>query len=260
METVKPLLVIVGPTASGKTAMAIEIAKQFNGEVICADSRTVYKYMDISTAKPDKLERAQVTHHLLDVVEPSQKFSAAVFKTMAQKTIDDIHSRDKLPILVGGSGLYIDALVYDYQFSKPGAARNPLNPRHLAESTKTNNKLRDNTILVGINISNDVLAGRITSRVDNMVQKGLVNEIESVAGKYGWGAPALQAPAFKAFKMYIEGDLTLDEAKQGFVSQDKSLAKRQKTWFKRNAQIQWVDNIEQATLLVERFLSNSLLQ
>ena len=128
------LLVIVGPTASGKTALAIELAERMNGEIICADSRTVYRGLDIGTAKPTPEERARVPHHLLDVVDPDQPFSVADFKRLAEQAITDVRRRDKLPILVGGSGLYIDAIIYDYQFSAAGTKRSEQNPRHLAVS------------------------------------------------------------------------------------------------------------------------------
>ena len=110
------LLVILGQTASGKSQRAIQIAKQFNGEIICADSRTVYQGLDIGTAKPTQQDRIQVRHHLLDIIKPSQDFNVSDFKRLADEAIADILRRGKLPILVGGSGLYIDAVIYNYQF------------------------------------------------------------------------------------------------------------------------------------------------
>jgi len=107
---------IVGPTASGKSDLGIQIAKELNGEIICADSRTIYKNLDIATAKPSLNERKEVKHWCLDVVEPNERYSAAQFKRDAQMAIKDILSRSKLPIIVGGSGLYIDGLLYDYEF------------------------------------------------------------------------------------------------------------------------------------------------
>jgi tRNA dimethylallyltransferase len=112
-------VVVVGPTASGKTATALRIARELNGEIICADSRTVYKYMDIGTAKPTKEERAEIPHWGLDLVEPGQKFSAADFQRYALRKISEIRERGHLPILVGGTGLYIDGVIFDYQFGKP---------------------------------------------------------------------------------------------------------------------------------------------
>ena len=111
-----PLVVIVGPTASGKTGLAIELAEKYNGEIICADSRTIYRGMDIGTAKPTLKERQGVVHWGLDLVEPGEAFSAADFKAYADDKIANIRSREKVPFLVGGTGLYIDAVIFNYQF------------------------------------------------------------------------------------------------------------------------------------------------
>jgi tRNA dimethylallyltransferase len=111
-----PLIVIVGPTASGKTSLAIDIAKQFGGEIICADSRTVYIGMDIGTAKPSRAEQAMVPHWALDLVEPGQRFTAADFKEYANKKIAEIRSRGNIPMIVGGTGLYVDGVIFDYKF------------------------------------------------------------------------------------------------------------------------------------------------
>ena len=116
MAKAPPLLVIVGETASGKTGLAIDLAKELNGEIICADSWTVRREVNIGTAKPTAEERATVPHHLLDIVGPEEAFTAAKFKDLANQSIEDITNRGKLPILVGGTGLYIDGLLYDYSF------------------------------------------------------------------------------------------------------------------------------------------------
>ena len=117
----RPLIVIVGPTASGKSALSLRIAQQFDGEIICADSRTIYTGMDIGTAKPSKADQALVRNWLLDQVEPGKPYSVAEFQAAAKAAVEDIRSRGKLPILVGGSGLYIDAFIYDYQLGSQAA-------------------------------------------------------------------------------------------------------------------------------------------
>src|SRR5690606_33063041 len=114
-----PLVVIAGPTASGKTALAIELAERFGGEIICADSRTIYKGMDVGTAKPGVDEQAQIPHWGLDLVEPGDRFTAADFKEYALQKINEIRARGHVPFLVGGTGLYVDAVLFDYQFSAP---------------------------------------------------------------------------------------------------------------------------------------------
>ncbi|PJN92299.1 tRNA (adenosine(37)-N6)-dimethylallyltransferase MiaA [Bacillus sp. mrc49] len=112
------LLVIIGPTAVGKTKMSIEMAKLFNGEIISGDSMQVYKGMDIGTAKIKTEEMEGIPHYLLDIKEPDEPFSAAEFQERANACIEDIHGRGKLPIIVGGTGLYIQSVIYDYQFSE----------------------------------------------------------------------------------------------------------------------------------------------
>ena len=120
MEAAKkiPLVVVAGPTASGKTAAAIHICQHFNGEVVSADSMQIYKYLSVGTAKPDEEEKAGIPHHLMDFLEPSQPFSVAEYVQLAKEAIADIHRRGKLPVVVGGTGLYIDSLIYNIQFSE----------------------------------------------------------------------------------------------------------------------------------------------
>lgn len=249
------LIAIIGPTASGKTALAIKLAKKYNGEIICADSRTVYKGMDISTAKPTRDEQAAAVHHLLDILEPTQPFSVADFKKRAEVAIEGIQSRGKFPILVGGSGLFIDAVLYDYEFSV-ASERDAQNPRHAAkEASGSKSELRNDTLIIGLKVERDILRERIAARVETMLQHGLVEEIRQLTSKYGWDIPALQTPAFKAFHVFCAGTETIEQAKEKFITQDFQLAKRQMTWFKRNQDIQWVDSAEQAEKLVLQTLN-----
>ncbi len=251
-----PLVVIVGPTASGKSALAMEIAEKFDGEIICADSRTIYKYMDIGTAKPTEVDQKAVPHHLIDIIEPSEVFSAAKFKQLALEVIEDIASRGKLPILVGGTGLYIDALLFDYQFAAEGAQRDPINPRHVHKAEEQiRHELRPNTLVVGLNPELEILKERITQRVDMMIEQGFIEEVKTVSNRYGWQAPALLAPGYKAFRSYIENKISLDEAKAEFVRNDYLLARRQRTWFKRNKSIHWLENREDYVAFVTTLLN-----
>lgn len=269
---VKPsLIVIVGQTASGKTALAIEVAKLFDGEIICADSRTIYRGMDIGTAKPTAEEQAAVRHHLIDVVEPDETFSAAEFKKLANKAIEDISSRGKMPILVGGTGLYVDAVIYDFKFRSAADTdlrkqleiktveelqaeivrlgyvmpENERNKRYLirtiesAGEVSVRGKLRPNILVIGLTVDREILQDRIKARVDQMVSGGFVEECKTLVEKYGPDAPGFKAPGYKAFIPYLNGEIELEEAKARFVSNDLHLAKRQRTWFKRNISIQW---------------------
>jgi tRNA dimethylallyltransferase len=191
----QPLVVIAGPTASGKTSLAIEMAERFDGEIICADSRTIYKGMDIGTAKPTKEERERVPHWGLDLVEPNERYSVAEFKAYAVRKIEDIRARGKVPFLVGGTGLYVDAIIFDYEFG-PAAdmerrqslekmtieelhaycsennielPENRLNKRYVIRSieqksinTKRRSTLIDNCFVVGIATDRDILRTRIS--------------------------------------------------------------------------------------------------
>lgn len=242
MAKEKRLLVIVGPTASGKSGLSIELAERLDGELICADSRTVYKGMNIGTAKPSSADRQRVRHHLLDVVEPDENFTVADFKNLAEQAISDIQSRGKLPILVGGSGLYVDAVLYNFAFSSGTASRDTQNPRHLSrEVPRTKNKLRPATLIVGLEVERSLLKTRITERVEDMVGAGFLEEVKMLMSDYE-GTKAMLTPGYKAFSEHVAGHISLEEAKALFVNNDNHLAKRQMTWFRRNQSIHWLSN------------------
>lgn len=267
-----PLLVIVGETASGKTGLAIELAERLNGEIICADSWTVRRGLDIGSAKPTPEERARVPHHLLDVVGPDEDFTAAVFKRLANQTISDIAGRGKLPIMVGGTGLYIDGVIYDFDFLPAGdrQAREELNRlsiaqlleriRHLKIDLKgidIRNKrrlirlietrgqragrqpLRDNTLIIGLKTDRAVLEQRIISRLDQMLADGLEAEVRSLEERYGWEAEGLKGIGYAQWKGYFEGRQSLPETRSKIIKATFEYAKRQRTWFKRNKSIRW---------------------
>ena len=282
-----PLVVIVGPTASGKSALALEVARRYNGEIICADSRTIYKGMDIGTAKPSMEERASVPHHMLDVITPDRPYSAASFKRETLRIIDEVHERGRLPIMVGGTGLYIDAVLFDFDFrpvADPGLRdelnsmsvnqlqerilrmnldmpNNAQNPRYLMRVIETNGAvskhgpIRANTIVVGLTVDREVLKGRIIKRVHAMITQGFIEEVRSLANEYGWDAPGMLAPGYKAFRAHIEQGAPLDEATILFARNDIRLAKRQMTWFKRNPSIQWLQTSDEALLRIEQFIA-----
>lgn len=241
-----PLVVIVGPTASGKTALAIDIARKYQGEIICADSRTVYKWLDIGTAKPSQAEQAAIPHHLLDVVGPDEPFTAVDFKRLTLEAIEDISTRGKLPIMVGGSGLYIDAVLFNYGFSDQSTPRDRLNPRHShADAPKHRSPLRKNTVILGITVERADLKKRIESRIEHMVANGFADEVRWLQANYPDSKASL-APGYKAFTDYIHRRVSLEEAKQKFIRNDMALAKRQMTWFKRNNSIHWISNSGEA--------------
>ena len=269
--TEPPLIVIVGPTASGKSAVGMEIAKECGGEIICADSRTIYKGLDIGTAKPTAQDQAEVPHHGLDLVEPGDVFTAADFKAYAVQKIEEIRGRGRIPLLVGGTGLYVDGILFDYQFGAPNMElrqelenlsleelqercekdnvqlpENPKNRRQLQRALEQNgvNTRRettplDNTIVVGITTDTDTLRERITRRADELFTSGMVEEATRLGEQYGWDSEAMTGNIYPLVKRYLDGALTQDELRQKFITADWRLAKRQRTWLRRNPWIQW---------------------
>jgi tRNA dimethylallyltransferase len=271
-----PLVVIVGETASGKSAFAMELAESNGGEIICADSRTIYKGMDIGTAKPTPDEQQKVPHHCLDLVSPDQSFTAADFKAHAAAAIDDITNRGKLPIVVGGTGLYVDAILYDFTFRAPAdkslraelnalnvselqkrlaeqgipLPNNPLNPRHLIRALETGGEpagrkpLRANTLILGIDPDRDELRVRIERRVDAMIEAGLEQEVRGLSDRYGWDVPPMQTIGYQEWKAYFSGTQSLEQTREFIVRATAAYAKRQRTWFRRNKSIHWLVNRE----------------
>jgi len=267
-----PLVVIVGPTASGKSALAIELAKAFNGEIICADSRTVYKHMDIGTAKPSAEDQAAVPHWGLDLVEPGEVFTAADFKKYALLKAQQIRERGHVPFIVGGTGLYVDGVVFDYEFGQPRpelrkqledlsldelktycANNNVVLPenennrryviRAIEQESINSKRLRspiDNVILVGITTERDELRRRIAARAEQLFESGMLEEAIKLGEIYGWDSEAMTGNIYKLVKQYLDGKLTLDELKQKNITADWRLAKRQMTYMKRNPYIKWL--------------------
>jgi tRNA dimethylallyltransferase len=282
------LLVIVGPTASGKSDLALRIAKEFNGEIIAADSWTVYRGFDIGTSKPTITQQKAVKHHLIDVRQANQGFNAPLFKAMALKSIQDIQKRGKLPIMVGGTGLYIDSVIYDYGFldnSSPeerrrldamelkdllelaGRRRVDLddidirNKRRVIRAIEakgakpTKAGLRPGTLIVGLKVDNDELRKRVERRTEKMLEAGLEQEVKELADKYGWEAEPMKGIGYREWREYFDGSRTLGETKARIISATMGLAKRQRTWFKRSPDIQWFGSIDQAAGYLSRLLN-----
>lgn len=280
------LIAVVGPTASGKTSLAIDIAKRFNGEIICADSRTVYKDMNIGTAKPSIEEQAGVPHWGLDLTMPNEKFSAADFKTYAVEKIADIQSRGKLSLLVGGTGLYVDSVLYDFTFGPQASEserarlnsmtvgelqeyclnnnimlpRNQVNKRHLVRAIElagisdiSKSKLREDSIIVGIATKPNTLRTRIGTRTEHMFANGVVEEARMLGKKYGWNCEAMTGNIYPLIKKHLDGELTINETKALFTIADGQLAKRQMTWLRRNPDIMWA-NLSSADKYIESLL------
>lgn len=310
MEKIK-IVAVVGPTASGKTSLAVKLAQKFDGEVISADSMQVYKGMDIATAKPDTEEMAGVPHHLISVISPDEEFSVSRFKDMANEAARDIASRGKLPVLAGGTGLYVDCFLGNTKFlenTKNDEVRKMLSCRIEKEGTESlynelkekdpsaaekihpNNSLKIvralevfyssgktlttqnelshseespyESFIIGLNAADrEALYDRINRRVDIMAENGLVEETKKFF-ETKTASTACQAIGYKELKPFLDGLISLDEAKENLKQATRRYAKRQLTWFRRNEKINWLNIDEfspeelvlQAEKLVEKFL------
>lgn len=280
---IAPLIVITGPTASGKTGLALELAQRFDGEIICADSRTIYRGMDIGTAKPTAAEQALVPHHLLDMVEPGEPFTVADFQAAANAAIADIRRRGKVAFLVGGTGLYIDAVTLEYEWPercdetdferytvpelqellrdrKQPLPTNLLNKRHLVatlrrggEAGKSRTVPRDDVHVIAILTDMSVLEARIRARALEMFEDGIISETQRLGERYGWDSEAMTGNIYPLIKQLLDGELTQAEVIDLFVIKDRQLAKRQLTWLKRHNFVQW-QSLEGARAYIETIL------
>ncbi|NWK83829.1 tRNA (adenosine(37)-N6)-dimethylallyltransferase MiaA [Staphylococcus sp. GSSP0090] len=293
MESDKPfLIVLVGPTAVGKTEFSIELAQKYNGEIISGDSMQVYKNMDIGTAKITPDEMADIPHHMIDILEPDEPFSAYEFKNRAQKLIKEITDRGHVPIIVGGTGLYIQSLIYDYAFEDEtiseahseyveaklaeldqlsnealhqylasfdeisAQAIHPnnrkrvrraiqyyLKTKKLLSSRKKVQQYTENydTLLLGIEMSRDILYQRINTRVDIMLERGLLSEVKQLVENGYETSQSMQAIGYKEIVPVVKGQIGLDEATNKLKQHSRNYAKRQMTWFKNKLDVLWLD-------------------
>lgn len=271
------VVAIAGPTASGKTKLAIEYALENNGEIISADSRLVYKGFDIATAKPTKEEMQGIKHYLIDIVEPDFDYSVANFYDDAKNAIEEISQKGKLPVIAGGTGLYFRILLENYAPPRIKAdenLRNKLNQlsnEELSEKLKKldsdayekiyqNDRVRliralEVTILSGIPFSKQAgikneeydviwlapkissreeLNNRINKRVDEMVEKGLLNETETLLNKYGRIKNITNTIGYQEMIEFMDNKISFDEAIEKIKLNTRHYAKRQLTWFRRN--------------------------
>jgi tRNA dimethylallyltransferase len=293
-----PLLTVVGPTAVGKTDISIQLAQKLNGEIVSADSVQVYRYLDIGSAKPSLEERKGVPHHLIDVVDPDVNFTVYDYQALAKKYIDEIHGRGNLPILTGGTGLYIKAVLDKYNFSS--GKGNPLIRKRLEEeceekgkeylygilkkvdpiSTKrihpndirrimralefyyltgepislqwelTKKKSSDyNTIMVGITMNRKFLYEKINNRVDQMVENGLVKEVEGLLERgYKSNLKSMQSLGYNHIIKYLQEQYDWETAMHEFKRDTRRYAKRQLTWFRADERILWYERAEQRNI------------
>lgn len=284
------IVIIQGPTASGKSELAIRLAEQIDGEIVNADSMQVYRGMDIGTAKPSPAMQQRVPHHLIDIVDPDVNFTAADFQRRASEAIDSIQRRGKHPIVVGGTGLYIRALLYGLMESPAGdeeyrrelkalaaragnesvhrllAAVDPataavLHPNDLVRIMRALEVFRQTgrpisalrqehgfsgdqyrTLKLGIRVERQELYRRIEQRVDRMMEDGLEHEVSRLlAAGFHADLKAMRAIGYRQICAYLAGSVPLEEAIALIKQETRHYAKRQDTWFKRDAEISWVD-------------------
>ena len=298
------VIVILGPTGVGKTGFSLLLAKRLNTEIISSDSMLVYSHMDIGTAKPSNEELAAVPHHLINILSPKESFSAGLFKEMASLIIEGLHGKNKIPLIVGGTGLYISSLTKglfegpsaDISFREelkreedrhgpghlynllvkvdPETARS-LEPndirrivRALEVSLKEQEKISQirssstkpldyEFIKIGLTRDRKELYSIIEERVDAMLEKGLLKEVEELM-EMGPGKTAMQAIGYKELGLYLNGEVDMTEAVRLIKKRSKMYAKRQYTWFNKEPDIIWVDisGIDEAEEVYEKVISN----
>lgn len=284
------LIILTGPTAVGKTKLSIELAKEIGGEIISADSMQVYKYMDIGSAKirPDEMEG--IPHYLVDCLMPTDDFNVYLFQKMAKEALLKIYSNGHIPIIVGGTGFYIQALLYDINFEEEDNTlvrkkyeeimkekgntylyellkeKDPVYANSLHENNykkviraleyiELNNKLFSlhneeerkkespyNFKYFVLNDDRDKLYQNIEKRVDNMVECGLLDEVNSLHNKgYSRSMNSMQGLGYKEILDYLDGKCTLDDAISKIKLETRHFAKRQLTWFRRERDVTWIN-------------------
>ena len=287
----KPLVVLTGPTAVGKTKLSISLAKALNGEIISADSMQVYKYMDIGSAKITEKEMDGVPHHLINVLSPFEEFHIVRFQELAKKAMEDIYNRGKTPVFVGGTGFYIQAITKDIDFTEgeeDKQYREELSrlaaekgneflhemlqevDKKSAEEIHANNVKRViralefykengfpisqhneeqkqnetpyNLAYFVLNAPRDLLYERIDRRVDEMMENGLVKEVQKLKDMgCRREMTSMQGLGYKEILSFLDGEIPLDEAVRILKRDTRHFAKRQLTWFRRESNVVWVD-------------------
>lgn len=289
------LLVLVGPTAVGKTKLSLSIAEKYGAEIISGDSMQVYRGMDIGTAKASPQEQARVPHHMIDIHNPDYPFSVAEFQERAVSLIANMNDQGKLPFIVGGTGLYIESVCYGYQFAptetdeafreemrqyairhgaealheklrqadpESAAKLHPNDQRRIIRALEvyhtSGEKLSDQLLrqkkaspyelcIVGLTMDRAILYKRIETRIDLMIQEGLLDEVKQLLDQgYGTGLVSMQGLGYKEIAAYLEGRYSLEDALSLLKQNTRRFAKRQLSWFKHMNEIQWVDMTDES--------------
>lgn len=270
------IIVIVGPTCTGKTKLSIELAKKYNGEIINADSTQIYKDNDIATAKISLEEMEGIEHHLLSIKELSENYTVFDYQRDARNCINKIIDKGKIPILVGGTGLYIKSVLYDYKFDlennkketydqynneelykkllsiDPKTEIHPNNRKRVERaldyyfannkpisSKEKTNKILYDAIIIGLTTDRNILYEKINERVDKMLESGLLDEANRIY-ESGFRTKAVLTPiGYKELFPYFEGKENLDNAILLMKQNSRHYAKRQYTWFLHQMDVKW---------------------
>ena len=281
----KNIIVITGPTGVGKTKMSLELAKRIDAEIINADSMQVYKDLNIGTAKITEEEKEGIPHHLFDIVEPTNMYTVYDYQKDARDIINDVLSRGKKVIIVGGTGLYIKALLYDYKFIKEDKTYDfskmsneeildKINSYNLDINLHINNRKRLERVLtklynnnmqtektdtvlydfvaIGLTTTRDNLYKIIDNRVDKMIEDGLIDEVEELYKKNIHSKAINTGIGYKELYKYFDKEISLDEAISLIKKNSRHYAKRQYTFFNNQMNIKWFNtNYEDFSLTVE---------
>lgn len=282
------IVVILGPTSSGKSDLACELSKHFNFEIINADSLQIYKYLDIGTAKPDLKILDSVPHHLISIIKPDEQFNAGIYREKANEVIDILHNRNKKILIVGGTYLYVRVLIEgliegvepDTSFrDELKALRAAYGTEHIYNNLKdidpesalsinendyvrmeralevyhlTGQKMSDmqkehgfskkkyNVFKIGIDIERELLKKIIERRLDNMMDRGFTSEVKSLRERgYDKSLKPMQSIGYKEINDYLDGVMSLEDAREKIIINTRRLAKRQMTWLRRDKEINW---------------------
>lgn len=270
------VIVITGPTAVGKTSLSIELAKKLNGEIINADAMQIYKGLNIGTAKVTEKEKENIPHHLFDIKEVEEEYSIYNYQKDCRKALEDILKRGKTPILVGGTGLYIKAALYDYKLSEEKTnntydnlkteeiykellkldkdisidknnrrrlirALNYYKENNTSITNNKTNKLLYDTIFIGLTTNREVLYKKINQRVDNMIKDGLLEEVKYYYDKNIKTKPLLNGIGYKELYNYFDNLCTKEEAIEKIKQNSRHYAKRQYTFFNHQLNVVWFE-------------------
>ena len=289
------IIVITGPTAVGKTKLSIEIAKHLNGEIINADSTQIFKDLDIATAKVTEIEKENIKHHLIDIRTINDDYTVYDYQKDCRDKIKEIQDRNKLPILVGGTGLYIKAALYNYKFEQETIKGDyskfsneelyqqllSLNPnsnihknnrkrieRELDKYSNSNfnqektNKLLYDVKFIGLTTDRETLYKRINKRVDLMIKNGLIEEAKKIYDSKIRTKAVLTPIGYKELFAYFDNNCSLNEAIELIKQRSRRYAKRQYTWNKHQFDLKWFtvnfDDFNQTISEVENYIDQEL--